>query len=272
VLEEMAAFFGMTNSAHVPLATLPDFWPSGFVPLEKRPLAACFLGNCHYSADWVETDPDPMTAWARDVTARKIASPDTSMKDCIEAFGMPPAKGSSHLSWRQDPWSEFFVPWEVLNSAYMHRTRNLLLQAAANHLKGRLALIGKGWDKIGLRPNSENAGDKSGLIYAQSQACLNLFGGCVHGGMPLRPFDIGASGGLIVTHYQRELPALFEPGEECLVFRSADEMLFTLDRVLSSPAEFNAIALAGRRRVLAEHTWGHRVKTIMAAVARHFAL
>jgi len=268
----MAAFFGMTNSAHVPLATLPDFWPSGFVPLEKRPLAACFLGNCHYSADWVETDPDPMTAWARDVTARKIASPDTSMKDCIEAFGMPPAKGSSHLSWRQDPWSEFFVPWEVLNSAYMHRTRNLLLQAAANHLKGRLALIGKGWDKIGLRPNSENAGDKSGLIYAQSQACLNLFGGCVHGGMPLRPFDIGASGGLIVTHYQRELPALFEPGEECLVFRSADEMLFTLDRVLSSPAEFNAIALAGRRRVLAEHTWGHRVKTIMAAVARHFAL
>jgi spore maturation protein CgeB len=266
VLEEMGAFYGVSNSLHVPLATLPEYWPSVFVPMEKRPLAACFLGNCHFTADWVDTDNDAMTVWARDVTARKIASPDTSMKACIEAVGMAPTEGSSHLSWRQDPWSEFFVPWEVLNSAYMHRTRNVLVKAAAEHLKGKLALVGKGWEKMGLRANSEHAGDKSGTIYAQSQASLNLFGGCVHGGMPLRPFDIGASGGLIVTHYQRELPALFEVGRECVAFRDKDEMLATLDRIMGAPAEFNAIVQAGRRRVLAEHTWSHRVRKILAAV------
>jgi spore maturation protein CgeB len=269
VLEEMGEFFGVTNSLHLPLATQPEFWPGGrgFPPLEKRPLAACFLGNCHFTAEWVETDGDPLTAWARDVTARKIASLDTSMKDCIAAAGLPPAKGSSHLSWRQDAWSEFFVPWEVLNSAYMHRTRNVLVHAVMKHLKGKLALIGKGWEQMGLRANSEHAGTQSGFIYAQSQASLNLFGGCVHGGMPLRPFDIGASHGLIVTHYQRELPELFEVGKECVAFRDREEMLGALDRILGAPAEFNAVARAGRQRVLAEHTWSHRVKRILEAVA-----
>ena len=277
VLEEMAAYFAVTNSAHVPLATLPEFWPSGFVPLEKRPLAACFLGNCHYPADWVDTDNDPLTVWARDVSARKIAALETPMKSCIDAAGPPPVKGSSHLAHRQDPWSEFFVPWEVLNAAYMHRTRNLLVQAAAVHLKGKLALIGKGWEKLvgadgkPLRANSEHAGDKSGLIYAQSKASLNLFGGCVHGGMPLRPFDIGASGGLLLTHYQRELPGLFDVGKECLAFRDQNEMLDLLDRVNASPADFNAIALAGRKRVLAQHTWSHRVTRIIEAAHAHLA-
>jgi spore maturation protein CgeB len=266
VLEEMGTFLGVSNTMHLPLATLPEFWPAGYVPLEKRPLAACFLGNCHYTAEWVETDGDPLTAWAREVTGRKIAALDRSMRDCIEEVGAPPVEGSSHLASRQDAWSRFFVPWEVLNSAYMHRTRNVLVKAAMKGLKGRLALIGKGWEQMGLRANSQHAGTGSGLVYAQSKASLNLFGGCVHGGMPLRPFDIGASGGLIATHYQRELPALFEVGKECVAFKDVEGMMECLERVLAAPAEFNAMALAGRRRVIAEHTWGHRVKRILQAM------
>jgi spore maturation protein CgeB len=129
--------------------------------------------------------------------------------------------------------------------------------------------VGKGWDKLGLHANLDHAGDRSGHLYAQSQISLNLFGGCVHGGMPLRPFDIGASGGLILTHDQRELPALFEPGKECLAFRNQDEMLALLDHVLAAPAEFNAIAQAGRRRVQAQHTWSHRISRLQEFLRQH---
>ena len=66
-----------------------------------------------------------------------------------------------------------------------------------------------------------------------------------------------------MTHDQRELPDLFEPGKECLVFASAEEMVEQMERVRKSPAEFNAVAQAGRRRVLAEHTWGHRIRKLM---------
>jgi len=266
VLEELAAQLGLTNLVHLPLATLPEFWPHGFVPLEQRPLVACFLGHCHFTADWIENDADPLHAWARQIVARKIAAPSTPMQQLIaeetatRQITLPqPADDPGDAA-----WTSFARPMEVLNAAYMHTTRNQLVKAAAAHLGGKLALIGKGWDKLGLRANMEHAGDKSGIIYGQSQISLNLFGGCVHGGLPLRPYDIGASGGLIVTHDQRELPDLFEPGKECLVFSNRDELIAQIDRIRAQPDAFNPVAQAGRQRVLAQHTWGHRIARLSA--------
>ncbi len=265
VLEELAAQLGLTNMVHLPLATLPEFWSQGYVPLEQRPLAACFLGHCHFTADWIENDADPLHGWAREIVARKIAAPRTPMQQLIAEESAARQIGAPVAG--EDPgdaaWSAFSRPMEVLDSAYMHFTRNQLVKAAAAHLGGKLALIGKGWDKLGLQANMEHAQEKSGLIYAQSQVSLNLFGGCVHGGMPLRPYDIGASGGLIVTHDQRELPELFEPGKECLVFANREQLVDQLTRVRADPKVFNTVALASRRRVLAQHTWGHRIDALM---------
>ncbi len=268
VMEELEAQFGLKNLVHLPLATLPEFWPHGYVPLEERPLAACFLGHCHFAAEWTQTDPDPLCGWARSIVRRKIANPQTPMQTLIEsayqALRMQPPVLSADSA--DEAWQVFSRPSEVLNATYMHETRNVFVQAAKRHIGGKLALIGKGWEKLGLHANMEHAGDKSGVIYGQSQVCLNLFGGCVHGGLPLRPYDIGASGGLIVTHDQRELPGLFEPGKECLAFQCVGEMAAIIEKVRKAPAEFNEIARAGRRRVLAEHTWGQRIKRLMSQV------
>lgn len=264
VLEELQAEFGLKNLMHLPLATLLEYWPAAFVPMERRPMAACFLGNCHFTAEWIEADPDPLMEWARQVLALKRADPMLPMQKCIErvavSFGGMP-KDSKH--WTGDAWIDFQRPSEFINGGWMHFTRNKMIVAAEKHLKGKLALIGKGWDKLGLRANMEHAGDKSGHIYAQSQISLNLFGGCVHGGMPLRPYDIAASGGLILTHDQRELPSLFEPGRECLAFRTEAEMLSLIDQVRARPGDFNAVAQAGRARVQGQHTWSHRIRSLM---------
>ncbi|HEY4329571.1 MAG TPA: glycosyltransferase [Phycisphaerae bacterium] len=263
VKEELEALLGLKNMMHLPLATLPEFWPHGFVSLEDRPLAACFLGNCHFAAEWIETDADPLFAWAREIVKRKIAAPERPMQTIMDEVTARTGRVPTSFAADSDPWHVFSGAIEVLNGAYMHYTRNLLVKAAREKLQGKLALIGKGWDMLGLRANAEHATNKSGVIYGQSHMSLNLFGGCVHGGMPLRPYDIGVSGGLIVTHDQRELPALFEPGKECLAFRAKEEMWEIMDRVQKAPAEFNKVALAGRKRVLAEHTWDHRIETLM---------
>jgi hypothetical protein len=265
VLEELAAQLGLKNLVHAPLATLPEFWPTGYVPLENRPLAACFLGNCHFAADAVETDADPLNAWARAIAQRKIADPQIPMQRLIDDAPAIPGIQSRGLGPRDGAWEAFSRPSETLNAAYMHYTRNRYVQAAEKHLRGKLALIGKGWDQLGLRANMEHAAEKSGVIYGQSQVCLNLGGGCVHGGLPLRPYDIAASGGLIVTHDQRELPQHFDPGTECLAFRSESEMIALIDKVRHAPADFNPVAQAARRRVLAHHTWEHRVKELLKA-------
>jgi spore maturation protein CgeB len=90
--------------------------------------------------------------------------------------------------------------------------------------------------------------------------------------MPLRPYEIAASRGLIFTQYNRELPDLFEPGKECVAFRSAPEMLDKLARLMSAPAEFDAVVEAGRKRVLAEHTWERRLETICNQAKARFDL
>ncbi len=261
VKEELEAEFGLQNLLHLPLATLLEYWPDAYIPMERRPLTACFLGNCHFTAEWIETDTDPLMEWARQVLALKIADPARPMQSCIDQIraASPPDANpppSPTNPWRSpapnaiaqsskrftgDPWIDFQRPSEFLNGGWMHFTRNKMLLAAENLLKGKLALIGKGWDKLGggggLRANMEYAGDKSGHIYAQSQISLNLFGGCVHGGMPLRPYDIAASGGLILTHVQRELPELFEPGKECLSFRTEAELISQIKRIRALPPQ-----------------------------------
>lgn len=268
VLEELAAFHGITNTFHLPLATTPEFWPQACVPMVQRPLAANFLGNCHFTAEWIETDADPLSVWARRVIDDKQRDLRRSMAACIRENGALPGFPSRHLT--GDAWTDFGRPFEFINACYMHRTRNTMLQAAAEHLTGKLALVGKGWDKLGLRANADHAGENTGPIYAQSKASLNLFGGCVHGGMPLRPFDIAAAHGLILSHMNRELPELFEPGKECLAFSTPDELCAALDRILAAPQQFDAIVQAGHTRVLAQHTWRHRMAKLLAHAFEYF--
>ncbi len=269
VKEELESQYALANLFHLPLATLPEYWPHGFVDMQDRPLTACFLGNCHFDAAWTQTDSDPLLDWARDAATQKAADPNIPMQRCIDnattkSAGIP--KNSKYLT--GDPWTDFSRPWELLNAAWMHIARNQKVLAAANHLKGKLALIGKGWDALALRANMENAGEKSGVIYGQSHVSLNLFGGCVHGGLPLRPYDIATSGGLILTHNQRELPNLFTPNQECLAFNTQEEMLAQIDRVRTSPKDFNPIAQAARRRVQSHHTWLCRIQSLLTELRR----
>jgi spore maturation protein CgeB len=88
----------------------------------------------------------------------------------------------------------------------------------------------------------------------------------------LRPYEIAASNGLIFTHYNRELPDLFEPGKECVAFRNESEMLDQLDRILTHPADYNRVVGAGRRRVIQEHNWENRMRAVMQAVGQRFGV
>ncbi len=271
VLEEMQTFHNIQNVEHLPLAMMPEFWPSDFVPMQNRPVAACFLGNCHHAADWTDTDPDPLTAWARSVIDLKQANLDRPMRDCLTTVGPAPLDASRHRPEVHDPWTDFRLPWEILNAVWMHRTRNQMVKCVADALGDKFVLIGKGWEHLGLHAIAEHANVDTGSFYQRARASLNLFGGCVHGGMPLRPFDIAASGGLLLTHYARELPTLFEPGTECLSFRTRDEMCEHLSHAIKRPADFNPLALAGRQRALAHHTWSHRVPKMLEAARQRLA-
>jgi spore maturation protein CgeB len=276
VMEELQRFLAIDNVAHVPLGTTPEFWQTKYGSLASRPMKMCFLGNNHVEANWLEGHTPDTIEWAERVAKLKLSNLDRSTADCIEQVGGP---GESRGSSARKPYElaptlkEEFQRWNILGGMLLRDCRNTIVQVAAEHLRGEFVIVGKGWERLGLSAAHEHGGvPGSKEFYANSQASLNLFGGCVHGGMPLRPYEICSSGGLLFTQYNRELPELFEPGKECVAFRNADEMLAAWEKIQAAPAEFDAVVEAGKQRVIAQHTWGHRMARILDLAKERFDL
>jgi spore maturation protein CgeB len=90
---------------------------------------------------------------------------------------------------------------------------------------------------------------------------------CAAGYSPsVRLFEAAACGTAIVSDSWPGLETLFEPGEEILISRSADETLACL-RDLEEDRR-RAIADRARRRVLSSHTARHRALEFEEHVAR----
>ena len=85
----------------------------------------------------------------------------------------------------------------------------------------------------------------------------------VEHGLNQRSFEPLACGAVVLNDDLPDLPLCFEPGREILVYQDREELNALAARVRREPAFGSRIAEAGRRRVLAEHTYSHRVQTIL---------
>jgi spore maturation protein CgeB len=104
-------------------------------------------------------------------------------------------------------------------------------------------------------------------LYARHLAVLNIrneFNVLV--GLNQRSFDPYLSATPVVADDQADLERCFDPGREVLVYRDIDALNAVHERLRRSPEAAARIGEAGRRRVLAEHGFGHRLSTLMAAL------
>ena len=85
-------------------------------------------------------------------------------------------------------------------------------------------------------------------------------------GVNTRTFELAASGACQAVDDKGELPALFKPGHEALVYGDLAELRRLLDHHLAHPDEARAIGEQARRRALAEHTLRHRIETMIAVL------
>jgi hypothetical protein len=274
----MEALFGLEQTIHVPLGATPELWRGTGLPIRDRPLDVCFLGNCFAASPGWEQREDPAAVrLAERIVSRKVGDLDRGMMECVheasaeaepDGAGVPLGATADNATIQAA-----FGNWWIIGAMLQERLRIQRVRTLADSLGERLCLFGSNWERIGLRANSEHSGiPGAGEQYRRAKASLNLFGSCVHGGMPLRPYEIACSQGLVFTQYNRELPDLFEPDVECVAFRNDDEMLAALDRILAAPHEFERVIQAGHRRALAEHTWRHRLARLLEHARDRFDL
>lgn len=104
-------------------------------------------------------------------------------------------------------------------------------------------------------------------LYAGARAVLNVRNeGNVLGGLNQRSFEPLACGTPVLNDDLPDLMRCFEPGVEVLVWRDSAELNELHRRVIEDPTFAARIGAAGRRRVLAEHTYRHRLKAMLEAL------
>ena len=82
-------------------------------------------------------------------------------------------------------------------------------------------------------------------------------------GLNVRAFEIAGCGGFQLSTYTPTIQDHFEIGTEIEVFKDRHELLEKVDYFLQHPDKAKAIAEAGHKRAYSEHTYQHRLKTIV---------
>ena len=150
-------------------------------------------------------------------------------------------------------------------------------QILLRHLRGLpVDVWGPGWERAvtdphvapmlrggALRPVSWRA------LYAGAAAVLNIHYGAfgpisASGDMAnTKVFEILGCGALQIVDRQRDAMLLFRDGEHLLAFSGGEELRARVEEALADPERARAVAAAGRRAVLARHTYADRARVLL---------
>lgn len=108
------------------------------------------------------------------------------------------------------------------------------------------------------------------LFYPCSKINFNCTSKQMKGAVNQRVFDVPAAGAFLLTDYREQVENLFEPGKEIICYHSPEEAEELIARYLNNPAERKKIAEAAYKRILREHSYEHRVRTLIEAMSRTY--
>ncbi|MFN7954417.1 MAG: glycosyltransferase [bacterium] len=115
-------------------------------------------------------------------------------------------------------------------------------------------------------------GEPLASLYRSSTVNLNLTIPQLRTALPMRVFDALAAGGAVLTDYRADVEELFDPRSELHVARSTPELVELAQWLLRHPRYAAEAARAGQARVLAEHTFRHRMEALVNQVCADHAL
>ncbi len=101
------------------------------------------------------------------------------------------------------------------------------------------------------------------LIFHYSKINLNMTSKAIRSALPLRIFDILSCGGFLVSNYQPEIPELFTPGEDLMMYSSMEELSEIIAYFLSHEDERIAIAECGYETLKKNYTFEMQLEKLL---------
>lgn len=104
------------------------------------------------------------------------------------------------------------------------------------------------------------------FVYDKAKINVNITLRSIHTGIPLRAFEIIASGGFLLSNFQADFTDCYTNGEDYVSFESKEDMLNKIDYYLVHEKERKEIASNGLKKTLERHTYEHRLKEMLESV------
>jgi hypothetical protein len=153
-----------------------------------------------------------------------------------------------------------------------HTNRSLAAMGVPQRLRSRLPIIrrGESWLSDPTLPplsqlypgriNRSVFGVENYEISARSKIALNSHIDCFENyAGNMRLYEVTGMGACLLTDWKINLPDIFEPDVEVVTYRNVEECLEKVEYLLQNEAERQAIAAAGQKRTLRDHTYRQRV-------------
>ena len=117
---------------------------------------------------------------------------------------------------------------------------------------------------ISFHPSIAN--EKMGLIYARHRISLNIHAKVVRKGTNMRTFECAGYEIPQLVEYCEGIEEYFEPEREIAVYKDPEEMIQKAKEILGDSDRAQSMARKARERALSEHTYQHRVQTMLDGI------
>ncbi len=107
-------------------------------------------------------------------------------------------------------------------------------------------------------------------FYPLSSINFNCTSLQMKGAVNQRIFDVPASGAFLITDHRIQMENLFIPNEEIISYTTIEEIPELIKKYIKDKNARKRISKAARKRILAEHTYDHRIHSIIQKMHQLF--
>ena len=257
---------GFRSPCFLPLATDPEiFFPKPKGEGERFVSSLSFVGDSMETArkKWEKKLPNIANKKMKDIQIEALQIDRT--RDIFDIF---PAVAAHATCDRSGVDIEAALIWRATQEYRLGLVRSLLPLG--------LVIYGdKGWEKLLRRKNvlrqPVNYFTELSDVYRGTMVNINCTSFQMKTAVNQRVFDVPACGSFLLNDYQEDMDTFFEVGKEAICYHNFEEAASLAAHYLANEAKRKRIAEAGRKRVLAEHTYDKRMAELVAELRRRFA-
>jgi len=267
---------GYANVHYLPLATDATRFRPGLPPgPESWRAQVSFVGDSMQRAVAESLaacgGPSALLAAYGALAAQFGAASQRSVQDFLEAAHPDQAAALRALGQEQRLACESLLTWEATRQ---YRASCVAAMAGfdsvvAGDPAGWAEVLGAG-SPLRLLPRLDYYRDLP-AFYPLSAVNLNCTSRQMKGAVNQRVFDVPACGAFVLTDQRAQLFELFEPGREVVVYDRPEDIAGLAERYLHDTPARERVVQAARRRILAEHTYEHRLAQLLGVMRGSFA-